>query len=662
MFATTNLRRPALTLIVALSLVALTTLGAQEIGPASAGAPLLVTKTADTNDGTCDADCSLREAIVAANAAGGADTITLPAGTYTLVIAGMGEDASATGDLDITDQLIIAGQTAVSTVIQGGVLAPARIAGTGPIDRVFHVLPGVSFQLRDVTVRHGKPPDPDDGGGILNEGTLDIRDSTIIKNVAKNGGGLFNDAGTVDIDDVIFTANHALSAAGGVDNQGGAITISGSEISNNTADSHAGGIRTQGDGATLAVDDTRISGNTNAGSDGGGMYFVGDVSVLVTNSEISGNSASSNGGGIHTSGDVDLTVIDSTISENSAGSNGGGLRLCCSGTIELTNTTISDNMAVRDGGGINASTNLNLTNVTVSGNSADRDGGGLGVQNHTTTIINSTITNNTADSDSIGDDGDGGGVWVDSDPGKLLVLKNSIISGNFDLTSDPDCFGPVNVEARNLIGSPSSNCNLIGDSSEHWLGFDPLLGPLADNGGSTKTHVLLEGSVAIDWGLDCPPPETDQRGVARPIGDDCDLGAYESEFGATPTPSPTPTSTPASSLTQSPTPAATPTPTASPSGGDRFWGDNNCSQQVDPVDSLFVLRGDAGLPTDTGDCPDMGQVVDVQNASPHPWGDVDCGGEVTPVDSLKILRFDAGLGVSQEAACPLIGSEVQVAE
>ena len=108
MFATTNLRRPALTLIVALSLVALTTLGAQEIGPASAGAPLLVTKTADTNDGTCDADCSLREAIVAANAAGGADTITLPAGTYTLVIAGMGEDASATGDLDITDQLIIA--------------------------------------------------------------------------------------------------------------------------------------------------------------------------------------------------------------------------------------------------------------------------------------------------------------------------------------------------------------------------------------------------------------------------------------------------------------------------------------------------------------------------------------------------------------------------
>ena len=103
-----------------------------------------------------------------------------------------------------------------------------------------------------------------------------------------------------------------------------------------------------------------------------------------------------------------------------------------------------------------------------------------------------------------------------------------------------------------------------------------------------------------------------------------------------------------------------PTPTASPSGDNRIWGDNNCSQQVDPVDSLFVLRADAGLSTNTGDCPDMGQVVDVQNASPHPWGDVDCGGEVTPVDSLKLLRYDAGLGVAQAVDCPIIGSDVTI--
>ncbi len=111
-----------------------------------------------------------------------------------------------------------------------------------------------------------------------------------------------------------------------------------------------------------------------------------------------------------------------------------------------------------------------------------------------------------------------------------------------------------------------------------------------------------------------------------------------------------------------PTASATATPTGSPSGDDRIWGDNNCSQQVDPVDSLLTLRHDAGLSANTGDCPDFGQVVDVQNASPHAWGDIDCGGDVTPVDSLKLLRFDAGLSVPQAVGCPLPGSQVFVTE
>ena len=105
---------------------------------------------------------------------------------------------------------------------------------------------------------------------------------------------------------------------------------------------------------------------------------------------------------------------------------------------------------------------------------------------------------------------------------------------------------------------------------------------------------------------------------------------------------------------------ATPSPT--PPAEVVTWADNNCSLQVNPVDSLFVLRGDAGLPTNTGDCPDMGQDIEVLNASPHIWGDVDCSGGMTPVDSLKILRYDAGLSASQAANCPLIGSQVLVTE
>ena len=91
-----------------------------------------------------------------------------------------------------------------------------------------------------------------------------------------------------------------------------------------------------------------------------------------------------------------------------------------------------------------------------------------------------------------------------------------------------------------------------------------------------------------------------------------------------------------------------------------MWADANCSQDVNPIDSLLTLRDDAGLLVDTQGCPALQTTVDVLNASPHVWGDADCNGEMTPVDSLKILRYDAGLDVSQEENCPLIGSDVQV--
>ncbi len=109
-------------------------------------------------------------------------------------------------------------------------------------------------------------------------------------------------------------------------------------------------------------------------------------------------------------------------------------------------------------------------------------------------------------------------------------------------------------------------------------------------------------------------------------------------------------------LTTEPTPTATATPFAQ----QAVWADNNCSVAVDPVDSLITLRSDAGLSTDTGDCPLFGQIIDVQDASLHLWGDVDCSGEVSPVDSLKILRFDAGLSVSQGVDCPGMGSDVKL--
>jgi hypothetical protein len=128
----------------------------------------------------------------------------------------------------------------------------------------------------------------------------------------------------------------------------------------------------------------------------------------------------------------------------------------------------------------------------------------------------------------------------------------------------------------------------------------------------------------------------------------------------TPTPSPTASSSPTSTPTSTVPPSPSPSATATPGGEQVVWGDNNCSGAADPIDSLLTLRFDAGLSTNTGECPGMGEVVEVGEASPHPWGDVDCGGDVNPVDSLKLLRFDAGLDVAQAAGCPELGSGVTI--
>ena len=129
----------------ALAVALLALLGLAAAPPPAAAAVFFVTKTADTLDGACDADCSLREAIVAANALPGADVIVLGAGTYTLTRAGAGEDAAATGDLDVTGDLSILGAGAASTVLDGGLL-----------DRVLDVAAGVRLEMVGVTVHGGK--------------------------------------------------------------------------------------------------------------------------------------------------------------------------------------------------------------------------------------------------------------------------------------------------------------------------------------------------------------------------------------------------------------------------------------------------------------------------------------------------------------------------
>jgi CSLREA domain-containing protein len=245
----------------------------------------------------------------------------------------------------------------------------------------------------------------------------------------------------------------------------------------------------------LVLSDSIISGNT--GGNGGGVANF--LSATITNTTISGNNTSGGaGGGIYTntpgSQAPTLTITGSTISNNTGGS-GGGLA-SFGGTVTVSNSTISTNNAT-SGGGLNNVTPVTLNSVTITANSATNNGGGI-------------------TSPGIG----------------AMTMTNSIVYGNTS-PSAPDINGANITADYNIVGNTSGWS--FGSVNHNLLGVNPLLGPLTNNGGATKTHALLAGSPAIDAGYSTVG--IDQRGQARPIddpnianavgGNGSDIGAYE---------------------------------------------------------------------------------------------------------------------------------------
>ena len=424
------------------------------------GTTLMVTKEADTNDGACDIDCSLREAIIVANSSVGLDTIILPAGTYTLGIPGMQEDASATGDLDITDDLTISGAGRASTIIDGGGL-----------DRVFNVLckpvlPGLTpprscgpdfgsaVEIAAVTIRNG---DTGTGGGLETKGAVILTGVAITNNRAAVGGGIFV--------------------------RGGTLTIRNSVIADNTAETTGGGVHSQG---TLAVVSSTISGNT-AGRSGGGILHTDSGRLTLTNSTISGNAVELGGG-----------RFPRSIRR------GGGL-VINSGPATLTNVTITDNSA----------------------DSAQADRGAPAAA----ATRQAPVAPGSAGTEAADGGSTPGGVLVHPEAEMTVTFRNTIIADN----EGGDCGGATAISLGHNLDSDGT-CAFSGPGD--LIGVDPLLGPLADYRGPTETHPLLAVSPAIDAVpiADCvdeqgDPITTDQRGVSRPRGSACDIGAYEFEVG-----------------------------------------------------------------------------------------------------------------------------------
>jgi hypothetical protein len=272
-------------------------------------------------------------------------------------------------------------------------------------------------------------------------------------------------------------------------------------------------------GATLSLNAVTVSNGFTAFS-GGGIANAG--TLTLTNSAVFGNTATNNGGGILNINAGTLTLINSTVSINTASDAGGGI-LNFDGTLTIIDSTLSGNSA-GGGGGIANEGTATLTNSTLSGNSAGVDGGGI-FNGGTAILTNTTLSGNSAGTR-------GGGIYnLDT-----LTLINSIIANS---ASGGDC--------RNASTITSSGGNLIEDGSCSVAGAllgEPMLGSLT---GSPGYFPLLPGSPAIDTGDNSVCLATDQRGTARPFDGDgdgtatCDLGSYELDTVTTPA-TPTPTS------------------------------------------------------------------------------------------------------------------------
>ena len=449
------------------------------MSPTADAATFTVTNLNDSGAG------SLRQAIEDGNGAAGADNVVFQSGlTGTITLTG--------GEIGISDSLTITGPGAASLAVSGN-----------NASRVFYLYNKgevIDVTLAGITVRDGFAGGTP--GAVLGGNG--------------NGAGIINFGEELTLDGVVLSNNYAQYDGGALWStsyyDGESLIIRNSTFSNNEAGRNGGAIYIgdTGDGAgnnvasTVLVSDSAITGNV-AGRNGGGIYFYDpDDAVTIERTVISGNDA--NGGvtrgGIGNAGggggialyDTDagpFTIVDSTISGNDANEGGGVYLFEPDDAVLISNTTVSGNTATDDGGGIK----LNRTPYGVD-------------------LRHTTVVDNNA-----GYDGDG--IYMYDG---VASLRNSIVANN-DVEDIYNESGTINV-AFSLIESGTSG---ITDGGGNIFNTDPLLGPLANNGGPTQTHLPLEGSPVIDAGDPAfvPPPSTDQAGNPRVAGGAIDMGAVE---------------------------------------------------------------------------------------------------------------------------------------
>jgi predicted outer membrane repeat protein len=331
----------------------------------------------------------------------------------------------------------------------------------------------------------------------VNGGNLTIKNLRLTEGKADNGGAVRLRTGMLTVYNSSFVSNRSETGGGAIYADGGTVRVNASHFAANcvTRASHVVELdRSRAEAARVVDGDGCLSVTyywpspeemiaTKEG-DGGAISFESGVQASLENASFRNNKAT-NGGAIAMLGnDGGLTVTGSSFSGNIAKVDGGALKTE-SGMIHISNTTFSNNMARSGGVAALESGEIAMTHVTMKDNRAEWKGGA---------IVNS---------------------------GGVVKLRNSVIDS---LSQGDDCIGPLDQ----IVGSLSRD-----ESCGNFRSDDPLLGDLT---GEPAWHPLGDGSPAIDAADPAFCPEADQRGVTRPHGGGCDIGALESTTAAPPMP------------------------------------------------------------------------------------------------------------------------------